>query len=273
MRIDERLGTLAEEYHLASRNQAGYKSIYKAHQVHYAPHVQQLMAEAPLHLDGLRRVLLPEARSPANMPLERVILNRTSGRQFAPLALPAEQLATLLYLGNAVRQAVGQDGHVYFQRNVPNSGNLGSVEVFPIVLNVTDIEPGIYHFDTVKHDLAQLKVGHYSTWLRERVLFQLEFAEAAVALVLTCSTGRLSTKYGLRGYRLGMLDVGHVSENIYLVGTSLGLQVCATAGFIDDELDRAVGIDGVEHASMLVLLVGPSVSAASESTELAAEPR
>jgi nitroreductase len=32
-----------------------------------------------------------------------------------------------------------------------------------------------------------------------------------------------------------------VSENIYLAGAAPGLQTCATAGFIDDELDTRRG--------------------------------
>ena len=63
-------------------------------------------------------------------------------------------------------------------------------------------------------------------------------------------------KYSLRGYRFGLLDVGHVSQNLYLVASALGLQVCATAGFIDDVLDSALGLDGLDVASMLMVLVG-----------------
>lgn len=83
---------------------------------------------------------------------------------------------------------------------------------------------------------------------------------AAVALVLTSAIGRLQAKYGTRGYRFGLFDVGHVSEDIYLAGTGLGLQVCATAGFIDEEVDRTLGLDGLERATMLVLLIGPASS-------------
>ena len=53
-----------------------------------------------------------------------------------------------------------------------------------------------------------------------------------------------------------MLDVGHVSQNLYLVATAMGLQVCATAGFIDDAVDAALGLDDLDAASMLVVLVG-----------------
>jgi hypothetical protein len=36
----------------------------------------------------------------------------------------------------------------------------------------------------------------------------------------------------------------------------MGLQECATAGFIDDAVDSALGLDGLDAASILVVLVG-----------------
>jgi SagB-type dehydrogenase family enzyme len=237
------------------------KRIFKAHQVHYEPFVRQLVAEAPLHLFEYPRISLPQERAKITMSVEEAITSRTSGRNFSSDPLPLDQLAALLYLGNAVRTAQGAGMEVFYQRNVPNSGNLGSVEIFPIIMNVAGVEPGIYHFDSVRHDLAQLRKGDFRVWLREQILFQLEFSEAAAALILTSAVGRLQSKYGLRGYRFALLDTGHVSDNIYLAGTGLGLQVCATAGFIDDELDAALGLDGLNISSMLVILVGATKKA------------
>ena len=142
-------------------------------------------------------------------------------------------------------------------RNVPNSGNLGSIEIYPVAVAVDGLDSGIYHFDTVAHHLSVIRKGVFSDWLRHCILYQVEFARAAAALVITSAVGRLTQKYGPRGYRLAHLDAGHVSAHIYLVATALGVQVCATAGFIDAALDAALGLDGYEHASMLVVLVGP----------------
>jgi SagB-type dehydrogenase family enzyme len=256
MHLGDRLGTLAEEFHVASRNLADFKSIFSSYQVHYEPHVRQMMREAPLYLPDRSRVKLPAERARVAMSVDEAICQRVSGRNYGQTPVTAEQLATLLYLGNAVRRIDGDDVIRSYQRNAPNSGNLGSVEVYPVIMNVSGIEPGIYHYDSVRHDLAQFKAGQFASWLRECVLLQLEFSEAALALILTGAIGRLSAKYGLRGYRMALLDAGHVSENIYLVGTGLGLQVCATAGFIDDELDEALGLDGLETATLLVVLIG-----------------
>lgn len=75
------------------------------------------------------------------------------------------------------------------RRNVTNSGNLASTELSPAVMRTDGIEPGRYHFDSVNHGLAVVSSGHYATWLREVVLFQAEFAAAAVAIILTSAFG------------------------------------------------------------------------------------
>jgi SagB-type dehydrogenase family enzyme len=248
---------IAEEYHISTQASGATKRMFTTHEVHYLPEIQKLAAEAPLHLDRRTRVALPIRQRADRMTLDQAIISRRSGRRFGDSSLPAAELASVLFLGNGVRERSGEGlDERFYQRNVPNSGNLGSVEIYPIILNVAAIEPGIYHYDSVAHDLAQLRAGQFRTWLKEMVLFQLEFASAAVALALTSAVGRLQSKYGLRGYRLGLIDVGHVAENIYLAATAFNLQACATAGFVDAELQLALEIDGLDVSPMLVVLLG-----------------
>jgi SagB-type dehydrogenase family enzyme len=189
------------------------------------------------------------------------LARRRSGRVYATEPLRATDLSTLLCMALGVHwtQDVSAERTTY-RRSVTNSGNLGSAEAYPVVLSVDRVPAGIYHFDSVRHDLALIRRGHFREWLRECVLYQLEFADAAVAIVLTSAFGRLKAKYGPRGYRLGLLDIGHVSENAYLIATALGLAVCATAGFVDEELEPILGLDGLETAVSLVLLIGPDPS-------------
>jgi SagB-type dehydrogenase family enzyme len=250
------LGTIAEEYHLASGNPRWVRDFASLAQSKNDPRILALQAEPPLRLDGEVRIPLPRERVNVRMTLDDAIAARTSGRRFGTRALRAEELAALLHLGNGVRR-VDCGPSPWYQRNAPSSGNLGSVEAYPIVLRAEGVPAGIYHFDSLGHELAAIRAGHFGAWLGERALLQPELAEAAVAIVLTCAFGRLHAKYGLRGYRLGLLDAGHVSENLHLAATGLGLQVCAVGGFVDDEIHEALGIDGLERATVLVVVVGP----------------
>ena len=258
--LGNEFGSLDEQYHVSTRNSSFTKHCYKAHETHYSPWVQQLVADAPLHKDGLPRTSLPDpALDLLQMSIGEALMRRRSGRAYGSESLRAVELSTLLCTAMGVHRTHDVSSTtITHRRSVTNSGNLGSVEVYPIVLKVDEVPPGIYHFDSVRHDLASIHRGFFQDWLRELVLYQLEFADAAVAFVLTSAFGRLKAKYGPRGYRLGLLDVGHLSENVYLIATALGLEVCATAGFVDEELDTVLGLDGLDTAASLVLLVGPS---------------
>jgi SagB-type dehydrogenase family enzyme len=254
--VDASPESIAEEFHVASRNQAAYKRNFKAHDIHSAPAIRRLVTDAPLRFEDRPKVVLPHRDEPVEGSVLDAIKRRASGREYRSAPLPAGMLATMLRHANGVLASVDTPDGAFYRRAAANSGDLGSVEIYPIVFNVEGIDQGIYHFDSVSHDLTEVRRGSFADWFRELVVYQTEFAAASAALVLTSAVGRLQEKYGARGYRFGLLDVGHVSQNLYLVGAGLGLQVCATAGFIDDTVDAALGLDGLESASMLVILVG-----------------
>jgi SagB-type dehydrogenase family enzyme len=255
----------ADTYHFASRDVSVHQRIKKAYEIHYDPRIGDLVRTAPRRRARHERARVMDQCLPLSKPFDEVLDERRSRRRFDGGALPAQALATLLRRSVGVRDRGTVSKALVYDRIVPNSGNLGSVEVYPIVMNVEGTEPGLYHFDSVSYELALLKAGHFGEWLRSSVLFQVEFARAAAVLVLVSSVGTLRSKYGARSYRLAMLDVGHVSAFLYLVGAALELQVCATAGYADDELDRLVGADGLDVASMLILAVGPQPASGGQA--------
>jgi SagB-type dehydrogenase family enzyme len=249
------INELAATLHMATRNLSLHKRYRAAYDIHFDPEVQRLVSEAPLRINNGGRVPLPVPTC-IEMSLGESITIRISDHTYGDRPITLTTLATLLHHINGVRRVDRFDGWQTYQRNVPNSGNLGSVEVFPIVLNVAALKPGVYHFDSVAHQLVELRLGDYTQWLRDEALYQVEFSGAAVVLVFTCAFGRLCAKYGPRSYRLGYLDVGHASAQGYLAATALGLHACASAGFIDEAVDALLGIDGLDTASVLVQAVG-----------------
>jgi SagB-type dehydrogenase family enzyme len=246
---------LDELFHVASRNLASTKQVRAAHLIHYAPHIVKLATDAPLRSGksrGVRATDIPEL----TMTLEEVLATRRSSRAFSDQPLTSGELWKVCFAATGVRHVVTSELGAWYQRNAPNSGGMGSVEAFPVVLNVAGVAPGIYHFDSIGHEFAVIEAGDFKHWLCEDVLFQAEFGLAAAAIVLVGVFKNLRSKYGVRGYRSSLIDAGHASENAYLAATALGLAVCATTGFVDDELDEGLRLDGVDMASLVVILVG-----------------
>lgn len=251
MRINQTIGTLADEYHIASANTATNKCFEK---------MPELQPEAAfpkaLHLVDAPAVALKPDDEIIEMRLEEAVTSRTSSRSFSSNALPKSKLAKLLYLGNGVRTVIDHGNEAVHKANAPSSGGLGSVEIFCCVLNVANLDSGIYHFDKVHHELRLVRNGHFGQWLRSFALPQKELAQAPVILILTSAIGRLNEKYGLRAYRLGLLDAGHVSQNIYLAATAMNLACCAISGFVDDEFNEVIDVDGLDTCAVLGLAVG-----------------
>ena len=83
------------------------------------------------------------------------------------------------------------------------------------------------------------------------------FGLVLVALiVLTAIFDRARHKYGERGYRYVYMEAGHISQNIFLQAVSLGLGSVAVGAFLDQEVNRILGIDGREEAAIYLHAVG-----------------
>ena len=258
MNTDEFNGSPADQYHLASCNSSTTKGLPSQFQINYEMRILDLVRESPLRIDNAtERIALDVDRERVSMSIEEAITSRESIRQYGTDPITLSQLAKLLYLGNGIRKLSTPDKRDYIhRRNVPSAGNLGSVEVYCISLNVEGLKQGIYHFDALNHELELVRSGDFTTWLKEFVFYQLEAAEAAAMLVLTSQQARISQKYGIRAYRMGLLDAGHVSQNIFLAATGMNLAVWVTGGFVDDELNTALGLDGLDQCALLTLCLG-----------------
>lgn len=257
MRITERKlsADLACDYHTASNNSPWLLRLPVIRQVNYSEHVQELMEEGPRQIDSGSDVqAFQKASDIPAMTLVDVLSRRKSSREFSVKPLGLEKFGQLLGLSNGLRAKVGNANDA--GRNAPSAGSLCSCEMYVLALNVDGVEKGIYHYDVGAHGLKQIKLGDFKEWVNRMLLLQSELCEAGALIFLASNQGRLRSKYGPRAYRLGLLDAGHVSENIYLVSTALNLAVTATGGFIDDELNTALGLDGVDDCVVLVLAVG-----------------
>jgi SagB-type dehydrogenase family enzyme len=88
------------------------------------------------------------------------------------------------------------------------------------------------------------------------ITFTVELERAAMVFVLTGIALKSRLKYGERGYRFMLLEAGHIAQNLLLTANALGLGALPIGGFVDDELDRLLDVDGVEETSLYLVAVG-----------------
>ena len=63
-------------------------------------------------------------------------------------------------------------------------------------------------------------------------------------------------KYGHRGLRYILMDVGHICQNLLLASEALDLKCCPVAAFFDDEMNSLLEIDSEEEAVVYLASVG-----------------
>lgn len=210
------------------------------------------------------RIQLPEP-VPPTADAAAVILGRRSRRDYTA------QMMTTLELSSLVQLAAGvtgyADGYGYRRwplRSFASSGGLQTPELYAFVRNVEGLGAGLYHYRPVGHELELLTSVFDDSLLAAVGLGQPFIKTASVVFAITGYYARARWKYGERSFRYMCMDVGFLGENLYLAAEALGLGACAIAGFIDDALERMLGVDPREEMAMLLCTVG---SLAAEETD------
>lgn len=70
---------------------------------------------------------------------------------------------------------------------------------------------------------------------------------------------RSTFKYGDRGYRYALLEAGHVAQNLNLAATALNYGCVNIGGFFDRKIDQFLGLDGLTHSTIYMMLIGQAV--------------
>ena len=182
-------------------------------------------------------------------PLSQVFAKRRSARSFDGAALRDVEVATIL------AHAYGRLGE---GRAAPSAGARYPLELFVIAQRVEGLAPGVWHYRPESHEAEVWPED--DAWARaSRALFEQPLlAGAAAILVIGAVFGRTSVKYGERGYRLVLLDAGHAMQNALLAATGLGLAACPLGGFVDDEMNALVGLDGIGENVVYACALGRS---------------
>lgn len=176
-----------------------------------------------------------------SMSIDALLQKRASGRSFSNTPLTLEQLSALLYwsLGAAERD----DG----TRSYPSGGALYPVEPYVICVNVAGLPCGMYHYNSRDHTLeCILQTEEPPDVVHE---FGYPFTrDAGVILCLSFIKSRVIQKYGGLAYKLGMLEAGHIGQNVYLLSNALGVACCALGGGDTHSMHHLFGMDeGNEH--------------------------
>lgn len=203
--------------------------------------------------------LPPVGRTDYDQLLER----RTTCRNFdGQRSISRELLAQLLQRTVKAQAVVQVEADTEFlKKNVPSGGGLHATETYLLVQRVDDLQPGLYHYHPVQHALVALP-RHCDRPLQEVANAMLSgqdwFADAAVHLVLVPRYARTYWKYRnhAKAYRALLLDVGHISQALYMAATERGMAAFVTAAINEGDTEVAFGLDGITQSPVAIVGVG-----------------
>jgi SagB-type dehydrogenase family enzyme len=166
-------------------------------------------------------------------------------------------LEALLHSACGVTGAMPWGGRETKLRAYPSSGALYAVEIYPLVLGVEGLDPAVYHYRAVENVLEVVRSVDQGAIIGAMLPMERQMVSGAAAMI--CLTGnfpRHERKYGEGGYRMLIAEAGHISQNLVLAATALGLAARPFGGVFDGLLNQVLGLEVPEEEFLLSVLVG-----------------
>jgi putative peptide maturation dehydrogenase len=203
-----------------------------------------------------RRIPLPAANP---TPLDGLLDGRVTCRNFdATRALAAAEFAAVLYRAFGARAVDDYaPGVQLLKKGVPSAGGLHPTEAYLLVQRVAGVAPGLYHYHAVDHALEPIRLlaaDEAAALARTFVGSQAYFLDAPTFVIPVARFRRNFWKYRnhAKAYRALVLDVGHLSQTMYLAATELGLGAFITAAVNEVDIEQAFGLDPLQEGPLAV---------------------
>lgn len=180
--------------------------------------------------------------------LHKILQRRRSGRAFGDRSLSEKELGQILGSVSGSPQ----------QRLYPSAGGLASVEVFVLLHNVESALGRVaVRYLPAEHALAP--VGTTLPPIAELdELLSLEGNQPAAVLVFAVRLGEMVRKYGPRGGRFALIEVGHACQNIALRLAADGLTGYQLGGTLDHDLEQLLALEGRAQITLGYAIGHPS---------------
>ncbi|MCC6054505.1 MAG: SagB/ThcOx family dehydrogenase [Thermosphaera sp.] len=205
------------------------------------------------------KIKLPEPKK-VKVSIDDVIMKRRSVREYSNTPLSLEDLSTLLNYSYGISTNIKAYGISEFPlRTIPTTGGLSAPELYVVVNNVKGLSKGLYHWYPPANSLELLFVGNLVGKIYEIGMRANSYAaNAPVVFFITIALNKGIWKYGHMFYLYGLVDVGCLLQNIYLVATALGLGACGIAGFDKIKAAKMIGCDPLQVPVLMVSVGYPS---------------
>jgi SagB-type dehydrogenase family enzyme len=188
----------------------------------------------------------------------RTLEFRRTRRRFSGSPITLSEFSTVLFWTWGCTRII-EDSALgpYVLKTSPSGGARHAIEVYPAVLRVEGLEPGLYHYGVKDHSLHGLRMGNLQTDVLALCSNQPWIRDVAAVFFMTAVLERTMWKYRQSlAYRVLCLDAGHLGQTFHLVCTRLSLAPFTTAATDDEGIERLLNLDGISEVPIYTAAVG-----------------
>jgi SagB-type dehydrogenase family enzyme len=212
-------------------------------------------------------------------------------REFPPLDMPAleaiskqaaeangeaipdlKDLAQILYYSAGITKINNYPGAEIMFRAASCTGALYEIELYlvcgdliaPGAAPEAGLEAGVYHFSPHDFSLRRLRRGDYRGVIARATAAESSVTGAPVTIICTGTYWRNAWKYQARTYRHFGWDNGTMLANLLATATALDLPARIVMGFIDENVNRLLGLDADREVAFSMAPLGRTSSPAPE---------
>jgi SagB-type dehydrogenase family enzyme len=138
-----------------------------------------------------------------------------------------------------------------------------AVRVCLIARNVSGLPPGAYDHDPCRGQLLPITASQIDSQLQKAYFLEnYNLDQVAAILVVVGRLQPVLASWGSRGLRIMNAEAGMVAQRCYTAASALGLGCGAALGLDATQINRAVGVDGENESSILLIFIGHQVPSA-----------
>lgn len=185
-----------------------------------------------------------------------VLEARRSNREQGEEPITARELGEFLYRTARIKHLRVEDGVSF--RPSPGGGALHELEIYPLVSRCEGLEPALFHYDPLDHNLHKVaEPNQYTAALAQMGAITGMLDEPPqVLLIIAARFQRMQIKYRSMTYAATLKNVGCLYQTMYLVATAMGLAPCALGGGHSDIFSIAAGLDYLAETSVGEFMIG-----------------
>ena len=182
-----------------------------------------------------------------------------SQRSFEHGPFDAKALARVLAFSGGITRVVERGGRKRYMRAASSAHSYPDIYVVSGPLD--GIAAGVYYFHGLDLTLTRLREGDYRAALAAATA-DPSIARRSASLVIVGVPWRAAWHYGERALRHVYWDTGGLLANILAVSGAEGVAAGIRLAFVDADVARLVGVDGVQQFPVAVATFGAQVGSA-----------